>query len=59
MKFVNRPIKKLISGTEHIANADYEYHIESDRDDEIGQLARAIHRMGGQIADKEKEIMAF
>jgi len=56
MRFVRRPIEKLISGTRHIAEGDYGYPIEAERKDEIGQLAMAISEMGRQIGEKQEEI---
>ncbi|MBW2064039.1 MAG: PAS domain S-box protein [Deltaproteobacteria bacterium] len=56
IRFVRRPIEKLVSWTRHIAEGDYDYHIEVQRGDEIGQLARAIREMGRQIGEKQEEL---
>jgi len=56
MRFVNRPIRKLISQTGHIGSGEYENNIEADRDDEIGQLALAINEMRKQIGEKQEEL---
>ncbi len=49
LKFVNRPIRRLIEGTERIAQGDYQSRVEIDQQDEMGQLASAINHMGQQI----------
>jgi len=54
--FVNRPIKKLITWTALIAQGTYEPRIDADWDDEMGQLALAINRMGRKIAEKQQEL---
>lgn len=56
VRFVNRPIKKLIAGTEHIGRGDYEYKVNIDRQDEIGRLAASINEMGMHIAEKKQEL---
>lgn len=56
VKFVNRPIKKLIEDTRHIANGEYDYLVQVGRDDEIGQLALAIDQMGKEIGEKQAEL---
>ncbi|MBW2176640.1 MAG: PAS domain S-box protein [Deltaproteobacteria bacterium] len=53
LTFVNRPIKKLIEGTRLIARGDYSGSVEIDQEDEIGQLAVAIHQMNHKIAQKQ------
>ncbi|MBW1722272.1 MAG: PAS domain S-box protein [Deltaproteobacteria bacterium] len=56
VRFVNRPIKELINGTNHIGRGEYGYRVDVRRDDEIGQLASAINRMGKQIGEKQEEL---
>ena len=56
LKFVNRPINKLIEGTRHMGRGEYGYRVDIDRDDEIGLLAAAINRMGGKIGEKQDEL---
>ncbi|MCJ7686977.1 MAG: PAS domain S-box protein [Desulfobacteraceae bacterium] len=56
LRFVNRPINKLIEGTRHIGRGEYDYRVGIDRDDEIGHLAVAINRMGGKIGEKQEEL---
>jgi len=54
--FVNRPIKKLMAATVLIGQGRDGQDIDLNRDDEIGQLAGAIYRMGKEIADKQVEL---
>ncbi len=57
LRFVNRPIKELITGAHHIGNGDYDYKVDVfDRDDEIGQLATAINEMRKEIREKQEEL---
>jgi histidine kinase len=56
LMFVNRPIKKLITWTGHIAQGKYDHHIDANWDDEIGQLALAINQMGKRIGEKQQEL---
>ena len=54
--FVNRPIKKLIEGTRQIAGGNYTAQVDVEQDDEMGQLARAINRMGKEIDQRRAEV---
>jgi len=53
LNFVNRPIKKLIAGTRRIARGEYPGTVEIDQEDEMGQLAKAIHQMSQKISQKQ------
>ncbi|MEN6437897.1 MAG: PAS domain S-box protein [Syntrophobacter sp.] len=54
--FVNRPIKKLITWTRHIARGEYDHPAGDNWDDEIGQMAQAIDTMSRRIAEKQEEL---
>jgi histidine kinase len=56
MRFVNRPIKRLISGTGLIARGDYTTGVDLQRRDEMGLLARAINQMGRDIGMQQSEL---
>jgi histidine kinase len=56
VRFVNRPIRSLIEGTRHLAQGEYDYQVQIRREDEIGQLARAVNEMGRQIGAKQEEL---
>ncbi len=54
--FVNRPIKKLIAWTRHIARGEYNHQIDTHWEDEIGQMAHAINTMAAQVGQKQEEL---
>ena len=56
MRFVKRPIEKMIDGTRLIANGEYLNHIEVDQGDEMGHLSAAIDKMGKKISEKQAEL---
>jgi histidine kinase len=56
LRSVNRPIKDLIRGTRQIANGHYDYDVEVDRADEIGQLAFSFNKMREEIALKQEAL---
>lgn len=53
LRFVNRPIQRLISGTRRIAKGDYLSKVNIEQEDEMGQLAAAINQMSDDIAAKQ------
>ncbi len=55
-RFVNRPVRKLIAGTERIARGEYWGRIDIQQRDELGRLAEAINRMGREIGIKQAEL---
>ena len=56
LRFVKRPIKKIIDGTHLIANGDYLNQIDVDQVDEMGQLSVAIDQMSKKIGQKQAEL---
>ncbi len=56
LRFVKRPIKKMIDGTRLIANGEYINKIDVDQVDEMGQLSFAIDKMGQKIGEKQIEL---
>ncbi len=56
LRFVNRPVRKLIAGTERISRGDYLERIDIRQADELGRLAEAINRMGKEIGEKQSEL---
>lgn len=42
---VSRPIKTLVSGVREVGKGNYDYYIEVDRNDEIGELGLAFNEM--------------
>lgn len=54
LRFVNHPIKQLIADTQAIARGDYDTRVKFQRqEDELGQLAVAVHRMGMRIGEHQ------
>ena len=56
LRFVNRPIKNLIAGTEAISRGDYSTRLGIERRDEMGQLAAAMNFMCQEIGQKQTEL---
>jgi len=56
LKFVNRPIKKLIDASNLIARGEYLSNIDINQNDEMGQLFVAINKMGKKIASKQAQL---
>jgi histidine kinase len=56
LRFVKRPIKQMIDGTQQIANGDYLNQIAVDQIDELGRLSVAIDSMGKRISEKQAEL---
>ncbi len=56
LRFVNRPVKRLIEGTKQIAKGDYGFAVEIGQNDEMGQLASAINQMGKEIGENQAEL---
>lgn len=54
--YVNRPIRKVIAWTQRIGQGQYDYKMNVEWEDEIGQLAHAVDRMGRKIGDKQQEL---
>ena len=56
LRFVNRPIRRLINETRQIAKGDYITKVPVDGEDEINQLAIAVNRMGDEIARSQMDL---
>ena len=54
--FVSRPVKRLIEGTRQIGRGALDYKVTVNQDDEMGQLADAINKMGKEIGEKQAEL---
>ncbi|KJS29747.1 MAG: histidine kinase [Desulfatitalea sp. BRH_c12] len=50
LRFVNRPIRALIAGTQRIAGGEFTSYLTLSRKNEMGHLAEAINQMGDAIA---------
>jgi histidine kinase len=56
LRFVNRPVRKLIEETHLIGQGLLPSQIELGQADEMGQLALAINQMSAEIAQKQTEL---
>jgi histidine kinase len=56
LTFVNRPIRKLIAGTQAISRGDYSTRVAATHPDEMGQLASAMNFMCQEIGEKQTEL---
>jgi histidine kinase len=56
LRFVNRPIQKLIDGARQIAKGVYPIKVEVHQNDEMGQLGHAISQMSIEIGKKQAEL---
>ncbi len=56
LRFVNRPVRKLIEGTRRIARGEYGGTLGIDSDDELGHLAAAVSQMSTEIGEKALEL---
>jgi histidine kinase len=56
LKFVNKPVKQLIEGTQRIAKGETASRVVVNQEDEMGQLAEAINKMGREITEKQAEL---
>jgi signal transduction histidine kinase len=50
------PIRQLVAATNRIANGDYEAHVDTNRPDEIGMLARSFNEMVLKIREHQKQL---
>jgi diguanylate cyclase (GGDEF)-like protein len=57
LRFVSQPVKKMISGTQMIAQGEFFNPGTVERNDEMGRLASAISRMGEEIARQKDELV--
>jgi histidine kinase len=56
LRFVKRPLNKMMNETQLIANGEYSSQIEADPEDELGQLSVAISKMAKKIGEKQQEL---
>ncbi|MDX9788766.1 MAG: PAS domain S-box protein [Desulfobacterales bacterium] len=56
IRFIRRPIQKLIQGTAQLTAGRYETRVDLKQSGELGQLADAINLMGETIGKKEAAI---
>jgi PAS domain S-box-containing protein len=57
-RFVSRPVKQLVKGTERVAAGDLSTPLEISSANEIGTLARSFDQMTQRLQDSEQELKA-
>jgi len=57
-RFVNRPVKQLLRGTERVAAGNLSTHLEISSANEIGTLARSFDQMTQRLQSSEQELKA-
>ena len=50
------PIRQLVTATNRIANGDYHAHVDTNRPDEIGMLARSFNDMARRIREHQQQL---
>jgi two-component system NtrC family sensor kinase len=58
-QIVGRPVKALQHGTEHLTNGNLGYQLESNSEDEIGDLARSFNDMSSRLKAEHTENVAW
>ncbi|MGI8740184.1 MAG: diguanylate cyclase domain-containing protein [Gammaproteobacteria bacterium] len=53
---VARPLNRLVTATQRIAQGDYRHTVEIQRSDELGALATSLNTMQSAIAEREDRI---
>jgi signal transduction histidine kinase len=53
---ITRPLEALTQATERVSAGDFQVKLDTSRDDELGQLAGAFHRMAQQVQRREEEL---
>jgi histidine kinase len=56
VRFVERPVCRLMEAIDRISRGEYGYEIESTSGDELGQLAQSFNRMSDLIRLREEEL---
>ena len=54
---LSQPIKKLVSGMEKLADGDLKYRVKVDRNDELGELAKAFNQASSQQQELVKNLL--
>lgn len=53
---VTNPIKRLVTGTQHIAKGNLEYRVEVKENDEISDLAKSFNKMAASLYESRKNL---
>jgi len=56
---VHKPVRRLITGTDHVAAGNLDYKIRMGSRDELGELAHSFNRMTGELKRANAEISSW
>lgn len=56
---ITSPVQKLVAGTRQISEGNLGYHVDAERDDELGSLARSFNAMSEGLAHRERALTAL
>jgi len=55
-KWVDNPVEEMVRATQHIASGNLHYNIKSQRDDELGLLAKSFNIMTQKLAEARLQL---
>ena len=53
---VAQPLRKLDEASEAMSRGEFDQHVEVDRDDEVGRLARSFTTMAGRVGERDMQM---
>jgi two-component system NtrC family sensor kinase len=56
---ISGPVRNLTAGAERLGRGEFAHRIPVESGDELGQLAAAFNKMGGEIETRDREIRAW
>jgi two-component system NtrC family sensor kinase len=55
-RWVDLPVKELLTATRHVAGGEFNYTIDEKREDELGMLARSFNRMTRKLSEARMQL---
>lgn len=55
-RWVDKPVKELVTATQHVASGNLHYNIKNHRDDELGILAKSFNNMTQKLAEARLQL---
>jgi len=55
-RWVDVPVKELLTATQHVAGGDLSYTIDEKREDELGKLARSFNHMTRKLSEARLQL---
>lgn len=53
---VLKPLRQIVSATQHVATGDLSYTIQLDKNDEIGELAKSFNDMTRRLSETQRQL---